>query len=225
MAEGNGHDIAYAADGDHSADALFAAAFAEEAPPSEHSSESRTEACPSRCWRLRMARASRRRHAGENGDNWGGNWGGFGEEAAHGETAHAAVADDTMNVAAHEEGEDAGMAHIDFASITGKSPPGAPRLEMPADEGPARKRPQARTKNPIVFVLGLVLSGLLAFGCVLGFAAWRGIKLDFLPSWMQFNRPSSQTANKPNNQPAPNRALGADGQHKRAVGEFEHSAR
>ena len=71
---------------------------------------------------------------------------------------------------------------------------------------PAKKKKRKREANMLVRFLGMGIAAVLALACVLGFASWRGMKLDFLPTWMQFNfnKPSVRADAKPNGQsPAP----------------------
>jgi hypothetical protein len=194
----NGHDIAFAADGDHAADELFASAFAENEWPS---TELPTDEL------LAPVEGNGQQGPADAGDN-GDGWGGFGAESSGEETVHAALAEDTIDLAAHDSGDDEGVAHLDFAAITGKSPPGTAATGDAAVtvESPKKKR-RKREANPLGRFIGMAISALLAVACVFGLAMWLGIPLPFLPKWMQFNRhPNQSAAPAPNSQPEPSKA-------------------
>lgn len=195
-AAGDGSDVAVAPEADHAADALFAAAFAEEVPPPGEPGAAPVPAATDGEGHASLA------GAGDKADDWGGDWGGF-----DGKAAPHAVADDTIDLAAHEESEDGGLAHIDFAAITGTSQAtatAAGETAAMAFEPPKKKR-RKREANPVVRIVGMAVAGLLAFGCVYLIAVWRDIKL---PEWLQFNRTVKQTtAPKLNSAPAPNKAV------------------
>jgi hypothetical protein len=107
---------------------------------------------------------------------WGGAWGGLKDEAAHGEEEAVALGEPEQ-----EEGL------VDFAAITGKAAPGsAPAAGAVAVEPPKKKK-RKREANIFVRMAGMVVAALLALVCVLAIASWQGMKLDFLPAWMQFN--------------------------------------
>ncbi len=207
-------DVAVIADGDHSADELFAAAFAEEAGQGFAASPADEQAFAALAEPHLASVAddgdAHTASAGENVESWGGDWGdealgtdALGRqwvgEASHGE-ATGGVPDDTIDLAGHiepveDDNADGGMAHIDFAAITGKAPPGAAATEGAtfAAEPPTKKR-RKREGNLFVRMLGMAFSGLLALACVLVFADWRGIaKFEFL-SWLPWNRTTHQSA-------------------------------
>jgi hypothetical protein len=139
---------------------------------------------------------------GQAGAPWGGNWGGFKDESANGE-------DGTVGLA--ESDQDEGLANVDFADITGKPAPGSALAAGDAAAEPGKKKKRKRERNPIVFFIMIVVSGLLAVPCALCIAALAGQKLDFLPTWLQFNfvrttnsKPTSQTSVPANTQPVAN---------------------
>ena len=128
----------------------------------------------------------------------GRRWGGFKDEAAHEEGA----------VGAAEPDHDEGLGHVDFAAITGKAAPGSAVAAAACDAAvtlePPKKKKRKREANLVVRFVGMGFAGLLALACVLGFAAWQGMPLDFLPSWAQFhfNKPSTRADSpKPGGQP------------------------
>ena len=49
-----------------------------------------------------------------------------------------------------------------------------------------RPRKRKREANPIVRIIGIIFFGLLAVPCTFGIAMYAGVKLDFLPPWLQF---------------------------------------
>ena len=213
----DGSDVAFAPESDHAADALFAAAFAEEAPPpSGPGTAPLTEPLLAPNDGEGQAPVA---GTGDKTDEWGGDWGGFtGEAAGHPRSGSAALADDTIDLAAHKETGDDGLAHIDFAAITGKSPPtrcaGAPAAgdaAMLVEPPKKKRRPTARVPrreaNMLVRFIGVTISGLLALVCVAGFAIWWGVPLDILGYHFNSHKtPSQSAAPKSDSAPAPSKA-------------------
>ena len=106
-----------------------------------------------------------------------------------------------------EPDHDEGLGHVDFAAITGKAAPGA-AVAAAGDAAvtlePPKKKKRKKEANLVVRFVGMGIAGLLALACVLGYAAWQGMPLDFLPSWAQFhfNKPSTRADSpKPGGQP------------------------
>ncbi len=136
----------------------------------------------------------------DGGAPWGGAWVGSHEEDKQ--------EDDGIGFA--EQDQDEGLDDVNFAEITGKAAPGsAPVGDLAAAAlaaEPAKKKKRKRETHPFVRLIGMIIAGLLAVVCVFGFAAWKGIKMDFLPSWLQFNFNKSNVradAPKPAVQPTP----------------------
>ena len=125
---------------------------------------------------------------------WGGEWIGFKDETPHEEGGHATA----------EADQDAGLEHVDFAAITGKAAPGSTAAVGEAIAAEPVKKKRKRETSMLGRLIGMAVAGLLALVCVFGIASWRGIKMDFLPSWLQFNFNKSNTrveAPKPGPQP------------------------
>ena len=109
----------------------------------------------------------------EGGDSWGGNWGGFSDEAAPAEGEEGAV-----GLGEPEEG----MENINFGDITGTAAPGAMGADGTAVAvEPPKKKKRKREANPLIRIIGIVVAGLLSLPCVLLLAKFTGLKMDFLP--------------------------------------------
>ncbi len=142
--------------------------------------------------------------AAEGDAPWGGAWGGFKDEASPGESGEGEFGEgEADSVALGEPEQEEGLANVDFAAITGKAAPGS-ALAAGLGAGsvavePIKKKKRKREANLVVRFIGIIVSGLLAVVCVLAFAWWRGMPLDFLPAWMQFkfNKTTSTRADVP----------------------------
>ena len=189
LAADEGHSPTFVSDSEQAAaDALFLAAVGADAPAHQPGVEQADEPM--------MLSADDVGHeavaeGGDRDNDWGGNWGGFGDNAAH-----AAGDDIAVGVAEHEGGAEDEMTHVDYAALTGAAAP-----DTAAESGvaiavePPKKKKRKREANPIIRLLGMAVAGLLAVACVFAFMWWRGMPLDFLPSWLQFGKPTSQSAN------------------------------
>jgi hypothetical protein len=136
--------------------------------------------------------------AADEGAPWGGDWGDFKDDTAHG--------DDAGIQAEPAEGER--LEEVDFAGITGKAAPGAALAEGSGDgteaTEPPKKKKRKRETNLVVRFIGMAICGLLAVACVIEVASYVGVKMDFLPSWVPLLS-NKTTARGPRrtNQPAP----------------------
>ena len=145
--------------------------------------------------------------AAEGDAPWGGAWGGFKDEASPGESGEGEFGEgEADSVALGEPEQEEGLVNVDFAAITGKAAPGFAavaaglgRRSGRSPSSPSRRKKRKREANLVVRFIGIIVSGLLAVVCVLAFAWWRGMPLDFLPAWMQFkfNKTTSTAADVP----------------------------